>query len=139
MESWLRWCESVRRFAFLRAGSKLSNSFRAVAANAKAMPSKNLRSITFFPDGAEVDRELPKESASAQPTSGQLLPARSRFRERLTSMDLKHKTDASITATTSGLYEDLRVQSRKPAAKSPLEELKANKLTNTTDDWQHLV
>lgn len=45
------------------------------------------------------------------------------------SFDMQHKTDASLKATTTGLFEDFFASNTQSTGKSPMEELKANKPT----------
>ena len=128
--SWKAGCGGVDLFggslSFINA-DQIVQLLRAVAANAKGYAFQ-LALDNVFPDGAKWIENFQKKVQALNQHLGNSCQLAQGFVNDLTSgMDLKHKTDASITATTSGLYEDFFGSKQETSGKSPLEELKANK------------
>ena len=91
---------------------------RSVAANAKGYAFQ-LALDNVFPDGAKwIENFQKKVQALNEHLGNSCQLAQGIVNDATSSFDLQHKTDASLKATTTGLFEDFLPQTRKARAKS---------------------
>jgi len=136
--SWKAGCGGVDLFggslSFINA-DQIVQLLRSVAANAKGYAFQ-LALDNVFPDGAKwIENFQKKVQALNQHLGNSCQLAQGIANDLTSSLDMKHKTDASITATTSGLYEDFFGSKQESSGKSALEELKINK----PDEYQQMI
>lgn len=128
--SWKAGCGGVDLYggslSFINA-DQIVQLLRAVAANAKGYAFQ-LALDNVFPDGAKwIENFQKKVQALNQHLGNSCQLAQGVVNDMTSGMDLKHKTDASIAATTSGLYEDFFGSKQETTGRTALEELKNNK------------
>ncbi|AIJ10625.1 conjugal transfer protein TraH [Escherichia coli] len=128
--SWKAGCGGVDLFggslSFINA-DQIVQLLRAVAANAKGYAFQ-LALDNVFPDGAKwIENFQKKVQALNQHLGNTCQLSQGIVNDLVSGMDIKHKTDASIKATTTGLFEDFFGSKQETSGKSPLEELKENK------------
>lgn len=136
--SWKGGCGGVDLFggslSFINA-DQIVQLLRSVAANAKGYAFQ-LALDNVFPDGAKwIENFQKKVQALNQHLGNSCQLAQGTVNDLTSGMDLKHKTDASITATASGLFEDFFGSRQESTGKSPMEELKANK----PDEYKKMI
>lgn len=127
--SWKAGCGGVDLYggslSFINA-DQIVQLLRAVAANAKGYAFQ-LALDNVFPDGAKwIENFQKKVQDLNQHLSNSCQLAQGIVNDATSGMNIKHKTDASIKATTSGLYEDFFSSKSESTGRSPSEELKTN-------------
>ncbi|HDO1358934.1 TPA: conjugal transfer protein TraH [Aeromonas veronii] len=130
--SWKAGCGGVDLFggslSFINA-DQIVQLLRSVAANAKGYAFQ-LALDNVFPDGAKwIENFQKKVQALNEHLGNSCQLAQGIVNDATSSFDMQHKTDASLKATTTGLFEDFFASNTQSTGKSPMEELKANKPT----------
>lgn len=130
--SWKAGCGGVDlyggSFSFVNA-DQIVQLLRSVGANSKGYIFQ-LALDNVFPDGSKWIENFQKKVQSLNQHLGNSCQMAQGIVNDLTSgMNLKHKTDASIKATGTGLYEDFFSSKQQSGGSNPLEELKANNPT----------
>lgn len=138
--SWKAGCGGVDLFggslSFINA-DQIVQLLRAIAANAKGYAFQ-LALDNVFPDGAKwIENFQKKVQALNQYLGNSCQLAQGTVNDLTSGLDMKHKTDASIKATTTGLFSDFFAskQQSSGSGRSPLEELK----TNTPDEYEKMI
>lgn len=127
--SWKAGCGGVDLYggslSFINA-DQIVQLLRSVAANAKGYAFQ-LALDNVFPDGAKwIENFQKKVQALNQHLGNSCQLAQGIVNDLSSGYDSKYKTDASITATTKGLYEDFFAANTEKDGKTPAKSIKDN-------------
>jgi conjugative transfer pilus assembly protein TraH len=136
--SWKAGCGGVDLFggslSFVNA-EQIVTLLRSVAANAKGYAFQ-LALDNVFPDGAKWIENFQKKIQQLNQYLGNSCQlAQGIVNDATSSFDVKHKTDASITATTTGLFDDVFSSKQEQGGSTPLEQLKSN----NPDEYKKMI
>jgi len=130
--SWKAGCGGVDLFggalSFINA-DQLVQLLRSIAANAKGYAFQ-LALDNVFPDGAKwIENFQKKIQELNEQLSNSCQLAQGFVNDMTSGMNLKHKTDASLSGTMTGLYGDFFDSKQEMDGENPMEKLKANNPT----------
>ncbi len=136
--SWKAGCGGVDLFAgslsFVNS-DQIVQLLRSVAANSAGYAFQ-LALDNVFPDGAKWIENFQKKIQQLNQYLGNSCQlAQGVVNDLASGFDLKHKTDASLKATFTGLYEDIFSAREESEGESPMEKLKSGK----PDEYNKMV
>ncbi|MFT8259126.1 MAG: conjugal transfer protein TraH (plasmid) [Candidatus Symbiodolus clandestinus] len=136
--SWKAGCGGIDlfngSFSFIKH-DQIVQLLRSIAANSKGYVFQ-LALDNVFPDGVKWMESLQRKvQLMNQHLGNSCQLAQGVVNDLLSSADIKHKTDASLKSTVTGLSEDFFSAKQEPNGKPPMQSLKEDR----PDDYKQMI